>query len=225
MFQFIYKGRFDCIISKQEYETYVIKLYNDIKTRFNIKWSPKKFIVTFESDPNREKGIGGTTDYDRKTDIVYRMRLQLFGYPKKEQTFELMQEVFGYTLTHEMLHFFIPSVKDNSCWSEGITDFMTFWYTDKIEENLNRLTKKYKNIEDPIYKQHLYGYLSGFKKMTALYTENIGIIDDMKKLIKDFNNDDAKKKIYTTPDIISYNPKFKTFFIGKCNNHIPHELK
>ena len=224
MFQFIYKGRFDCLISKQEYETYVMKLYNDMKTRLGIKWSPKKFVITFESDPTREKGIGGSTDYDRKTDIVYRLHLQLFGYPKKEQTFDLIQQMFGYTLTHEMLHFFIPSVKDNSCWSEGVTDFMTFWYSDSIEENLHRVKQHYKHIEDPDYKQHLYGYITGFKKMAALYKESPSVIDDMKRIIKEFNTDEAKKHDHAASDIIAYNSKFKTFFTGKCNRHIPHVL-
>ena len=42
----------------------------------------------------------------------------------------------------------------------------------------------------------------------------------MKHLIKDFNkNDMIKKKEYTQQDIIDYNKKFKTFFIGKCNKH------
>ena len=201
-----------------------MKLYNDMKTRLGIKWSPKKFVITFESDPNRKKGIGGSTDYDRKTDIVHRLHLQLFGYPKKEQTFDLIQQMFGDTLTHEMLHFFIPSVKDNSCWSEGVTDFMTFWYSDSIEENLHRVKQQYKHIEDPDYKQHLYGYITGFKKMATLYKESPSVIDDMKRIIKEFNTDEAKKHDHTASDIIAYNSNFKTFFTGKCNRHIPHVL-
>ena len=225
MFQFKYKGKYDCLIPKDAFEKYVQDLYNDMKKRFNITWSPKKFIVTMEMDPKRPRGWGGNTDYDRKTDIIYRLHLQLFGLPKKEQTFDILQLFFGNIVRHEMLHFFIPSVKDNSCWSEGVTDFMTYWYTDTISDNLSRLQREYKEITDSDYKAHKYGYITGFKKMNSLYTENKSVINDMKRIIKDFNmNSDSKKKEYTSSDIIEYNPKFKTFFIGKCNVHAPHEL-
>lgn len=225
MFQFKYKGKYDCLIPKDVFETYVQDLYNDMKKRFNVTWSPKKFVVTMEMDPKRPRGWGGNTDYDRKTDIIYRLHLQLFGLPKKEQTFDILQMFFGNILRHEMLHFFIPSIKDNSCWSEGVTDFMTYWYTDTISENLSRLQREYKEITDSDYKAHKYGYITGFKKMNSLYTENKSLINDMKRIIKDFNmNSDSKKKEYTSSDIIDYNSKFKTFFIGKCNIHALHEL-
>ena len=225
MFQFIYKGRFDCIITKDIFEQHVKNLYNDIKKKFNITMDPKKFIVTMEIDSKKSKGYGGYTDYDRKTEIIYYLNLQLFGYPKKEQTFELIQGFFGIMLTHEMFHFFLPSVKNNSCWSEGVTDFMTFWYMDAIEENLLRLQNEYKEIKDPKYKEHKYGYITGFKKMVKLYNEDKTVIDTMKMIIKDFNkNLETKQKKYTSSDIISYDKNFKTFFTGKCNNHIAHEL-
>ena len=83
MFQFIYKGRFDCIITKDIFEQHVKNLYNDIKKKFNITMDPKKFIVTMEIDSKKSKGYGGYTDYDRKTEIIYYLNLQLFGYPKK----------------------------------------------------------------------------------------------------------------------------------------------
>lgn len=225
MFDFRYIGKFDCLISKNVFENYVENLYNNLKKCFNILWSPKKFIVTIEIDPKKKRGIGGCTDYDRKTDIIFRLNLQLFGYNKNDITFSILEEFFGYTLTHEMLHFFIPSVKNNSCWSEGVTDFMTFWYNNTISENLIKLTNEYKNITEPIYKKHKYGYITGFKKMDKLFKEDPSIINDMKHIIKDFNkNDTIKKKEYTEKDIIHYNKKFKIFFTGKCNNHYKYEL-
>jgi len=226
MFHFIYKGKFDCLITKADFEIYVENLYNDMKKLFKISWNPKKFIITMEIDPTKEKGWGGNTDYDRNTDIIYKLTLQLFGFSKREQTFSIIQKLFGYTLTHEMLHVFIPSVQNNSCWSEGVTDFMTFWYTDTISENLTRLTEEYKNITDKEYKQHKYGYVKGFQKMAKLYEEDSSVIKDMKRIIKDFNkNDISKKNTYLKKDIIEYNPRFSIFFNGKCNTHFEHKLK
>ena len=228
MFKFIYKGKFNCLITKDVFETHVKQLYYDMKKRFKVIWSPKKFIVTMEMDPTKQKGIGGTTNmvYGKETPITYRLNLQLFGFSKSEITFLIIQEMFGNTLTHEMLHFFIPSINNNSCWSEGVTDFMTFWYSDKIDENLTRLTNEYKHITDKQFKLHKYGYLTGFKKMTKLYKEDSSVITDMKRIIKNFNkNDSNKKKKYTREDIIDYNPKFSIFFNGKCNNHYPHKFK
>jgi len=225
MFQFIYKGRFDCLITKEMFEAYVKNIYSKIQKELNITMVPKKFIVTMEMDSNKPKGYGGYTDYDRKTDIIYYLNLQLFGYPKKEQTFELMQGLFENILIHEMLHFFIPSVKNNSCWTEGVTEFMTFWYLDIIDETLLRLENEYKEIKDAKYKEHKYGYLIGFKKMVKLYNEDKTVINIMKKIIKDFNkNSESKQKEYLSSDIISYDKRFKTFFTGKCNHHIEHKL-
>lgn len=224
MFEFKYKGKYDCLIPKDVFEKYVEDLYNDMKKRFNVTWSPKKFIVIMEMDPKKQQGWGGTRDITVEYNI-FKLTLQLHGFPKKEQTFDILQIFFGNILRHEMLHFFIPYVKDNSCWSEGVTDFMTYWYTDTISENLSRLQREYKEITDSDYKAHKYGYITGFKKMNSLYTENKSVINDMKRIIKDFNmNSDSKKKEYSSSDIIEYNPKFKTFFIGKCNIHALHEL-
>ena len=61
--------------------------------------------------------------------------------------------------------------------------------------------------------------------MVQLYNENQYIINDIMKMISDFNKTiDTKNKIYTASDIISYNDKFKIFFGEKCNEHLPHEL-
>jgi hypothetical protein len=225
MFRFIYKGNFDCLITKDVFETHMQNLYYDMKKRFNIKWSPKKIIITMDMNSKKSKGWGGTTNYDRKTDIVYRLELQLYGYTKKEQTFEILQKLFSITATHEMLHFFIPYVQNNPCWSEGVTDFMTFWFNDTISDNLTRLKREYLEITNKEYKSHKYGYITGFKKMAALYKKDKAIITDIIQMIKDFNkNDNNKKKNYEQSDIISYNAKFKTFFIGKCNQHYTHSL-
>ena len=213
MFDFRYIGKFDCLISKNIFENYVENLYNNLKKCFKISWSPKKFIVTMEIDPKKRLGYGGCTNYDRKTDIVYKLNLQLFGYKISEITFSIIQKLFGYILTHEMLHFFIPSVKNNSCWTEGVTDFITFWYYNTINENLIKLTNEYKNITDPIYKKHKYGYITGFKKMDKLYKEDPLIINDMKHIIKDFNKMILLKRKNIQKKILSHIIKNLKFFL------------
>lgn len=223
MFEFTYKGKFNCIITKNVFETYVKRLYNNLKRRFKVSWSPKKFLVTMEIDPKKPQGWGGTVL--EKSSETYSLLVQLFGYDKHEQTFAIIQQLFGNILTHEMMHFFIPYIDNNSCWSEGVTDFMTYWYSDTISETMFRLEKEYKQITDPSYKQHKFGYISGFKKMLKLYKKDPTVIDDMLRIIKDFNkNEITKQKTYTRKDIINYNPKFSVFFIGKCNEHVTHTV-
>jgi hypothetical protein len=231
MFEFIYKGRFDCLITKGQFEAYVENMYYNMKKILKVKWSPAKFVVTMEIDPTRPKGIGGTTDYDRKSDIIFRLHLQLLGFPKKEQTFDLMEKMFDYTLRHEMFHFFLPSVKDNSCWSEGVTDFMTHLFKHgstnaNLTNALTSLTVKYRETTDEHYKMHLYGYMTGFKKMLSLYRNDPSCIDDVFLLIQDHcKNDATYKKEYTAADIKAYNSDFKTFFVGRCNKHFIHVFK
>lgn len=230
MFQFIYKGRFDCLITKEIFESHVERTYNAMKRQLGVTWSPAKFVVTMETDPKRPRGIGGTTDYDRKKDIIFRLHLQLFGVPKQEQTFELMNQLFDYTLRHELFHFFIPSIQHNSCWTEGVTDFMTILHTHGSTEGnllgfLARLTQRYKEAEED-YKQHLYGYITGYKKMLSLFHEDASVVKDVYKLIRDrHKSDDTYKREYSPSDIIAQNPKFRTFFLGRCNKHIVHEFK
>jgi hypothetical protein len=61
--------------------------------------------------------------------------------------------------------------------------------------------------------------------MAKLYKDDNRVIEDIKQIVQDFNkNSESKKKAYTELDIISYNDKFKTFFIGKCNKHIERKL-
>jgi hypothetical protein len=50
MFHFIYKGRFDCLISKDTFEMYIQNLYYDIKKRFGVTYNPKKFTIKREGD-------------------------------------------------------------------------------------------------------------------------------------------------------------------------------
>jgi hypothetical protein len=218
MFHFIYKGKFDCLISKDTFEMYIQSLYYNIKRKFGVTYNPKKFTITMEMDgKDKRKGYGGNTNENYPN---YELRLQMFGFPKKEQTFDLLNSFFGNTVTHELFHLFIPSVQDNSCWSEGVTDFMTFWYHNTIFENLSRLQHDYNEITDEKYKAHKYGYITGLKKMVTLYNKDPSIMDDMKKIIKEYD----RTKEYTAAHIIAYNPKFKTFFTGRCNKHIPHDL-
>jgi hypothetical protein len=226
MFQFTYKGRFESIITKETYELYIQKLYNDLKKTFEVKFTPKKFIVTLEIDIKKTQGWGGNTDIKIDgNDIIYTLSLQLHGFTKEEQNEFVIRRFFGLLITHEMFHFFIPHVEDNSCWSEGVTDFMALWYLDTIQESLLRLQKEYKEIEDAKYKKHKYGYITGLKKMVKLYNEDKTVFDIMKQIIKDFNkNLETKQKKYKSLDIISYDKRFKTFFNSKCNNHIVHKL-
>lgn len=61
--------------------------------------------------------------------------------------------------------------------------------------------------------------------MANLFNNNNLVINDIKKIIQDFNkNDKNRQKKYTKDDIILYNNKFKTFFVGKCNSHVAHVL-
>jgi len=224
LFRFIYDGEFDCLIDKSTFERCVQSVYLRMKTKFKVRWTPAKFVVTMESNPLRKKAIGGTTDFDRKYDIVYRLRLQLHGYPLKEQTFKMLFDLFEYTLTHEMMHFFIPSVQNNSCWSEGVTDFMTFWFLESMPQNLLVLKYEYANETNLVYKRHRFGYVKGFQRMHALYVMDPTVVQDIIRMIQTFNkNTAAKKKVYAASDIASYNSKFKDFFIGKCNTHIKFE--
>ena len=134
---------------------------------------------------------------------------------------ELIQEMFEHTLRHEMFHFLIPSVKDNSCWTEGVVEFMTNLFRQhgsqkaNLESSLYRLTQTYNETTDIVYKEHLYGYVNGFKKMLKLFNEDPDILDDIR---------DTYKRPYSAADIIAYNPKFKIFFRGRCNKHVVHEF-
>jgi len=222
MFKFLYKGRFDCLISKETFETYVENLFHSMKSRFNVKWTPKQFLVVMEVDPKRRQGWGGNNWYDKQTNTV-TLQLQLFGFPKKDQTFNILQRLFGDTLTHEMLHCFIPPVEGNSCWTEGVTEFMTFWFHDTTDENLARTIREYNEITDEDYKRHKHGYVAGFKKMNALYADKTVMVS-MLKVIRDFNKTpETKRRVYTKSDIIEYDGRFRTFFTGLCG-HVPHAL-
>ena len=58
MFQFRYIGKFDCIITKKEYELYIKNMYYNMKKIFNIKYSPKKIKITMEMNPKKSQGLG-----------------------------------------------------------------------------------------------------------------------------------------------------------------------
>jgi len=223
MFEFIYKGKYDCIISKDIFELYIKTLYFDIRKKLNVKFKPNKFIVTMIMNPNKQQGWGGIIN--NKIYNIFKLELQLYGYPKKLQTFEILQRFFGDVVRHEIFHFFIPYVENNSCWTEGVTDFMTFWYNKTIDKKLKEYLDEYKLITNLPYKKHKYGYICGFKKMANLFKKDYLIINNIKKIIKDFNKmPNLRKKKYKKDDIISYNNKFKIFFTKKCNNHITHNL-
>jgi len=214
--EFVYKGRFDCLVSKKTVEAYVKDLYLSLRSRFKVKWAPKHFVVIMEINPRKEKGWGGNNWYEGDT---FTLQMQLFGFPKREQTFRILQRWLGDTLTHEMLHLFIPSVQGNSCWTEGVVEFMTFWVQGTIRENLVKTMQEYKEITDEAYKQHKYGYVVGFKKMNALYEEDPGVLKVVSKMISD-----NTRKVYTKADILAYDARFRIFFTGGCNRHVPHNL-
>jgi hypothetical protein len=60
MFIFIYKGKYDCLISKKEFESYIKNLYFDMKKILNVKFTPKQFIVTMVMDAKKNQGWGGS---------------------------------------------------------------------------------------------------------------------------------------------------------------------
>lgn len=59
MFIFIYKGKYDCLIAKEEFESYIKNLYFEIKKNFNVKFTPKQFIVTMKMDSKKHQSWGG----------------------------------------------------------------------------------------------------------------------------------------------------------------------
>ena len=71
MFQFRYIGKFDCLISKNVFENYVKNLYNNIKKCFQISWSPKKFVITMEIDPNKKKVKNATRIHHITSEIKW----------------------------------------------------------------------------------------------------------------------------------------------------------
>jgi hypothetical protein len=206
--------------NKEYFEKRVKHLYNCLKREFDIKWSPKQFIITTKVNYNaKEQGWGGDTQrkFAKNGDASYFLNLQLFS-----STLDI--DVFiGTTVTHEMLHFFLPYVEGNSCWSEGVTDFVTFWFHDTIDENLKKLKREFKNIADLEYRAHKYGYITGFAKMVKLYKKSpTTVIRDIKRLVRDHHT--TLQKHYTVDDIVAYNPAFKTFFLHLCNEHVVHKL-
>lgn len=60
----------------------------------------------------------------------------------------MLQNFFGGIIRHEIFHFFIPYIENNSCWSEGVTDFMTYWYNDTIKIKLIEKLDEYTFIKD-----------------------------------------------------------------------------
>ena len=219
-FVFRYKGKFDWLISKEVFEAYCIHIYDDLKRVFKVEWSPKTFFITVETKANKQRGWGGNFQKDA---AGFHLDLQLFGCPKKDQTLTLLQSLLDHTLTHEMLHGFVPSVQGNSCWTEGVVEYLTYWYHDKVADNLARMEEEYKAITDPRYKKHKYGYLVGARKMSRLAKDE-GVMKDLKRLIWDYNrNEESHLKVYTRQDVVAYNARFATFFGAKCF-HVPHAL-
>lgn len=216
VFRFRYKGKFDWLISKEVFEAYCRHLYADLKRVFEVAWSPKEFRITVETDPKKPRGWGGNFQKDA---AGFHLDLQLFGCPKKEQTFTLLQSLLDHTLTHEMLHGFVPFVEGNACWTEGVVEFLTYWYYGKVRENLAVLEEEYAAMKDPVYKRHKYGYLEGVRKMARL--EN-AVLADVQRLVRDANRN--VQKVWTRQDVVAYNPKLAAFFGPKCNEHVPHKL-
>ncbi len=220
-FVFQYKGKFDWLISKEVFEAYCRHIYAGLKREFQVAWSPKAFRITVETDPKKPRGWGGNFQQDA---AGFHLELQLFGCPKKEQTFTLLQSLLDHTLTHEMLHGFVPFVEGNSCWTEGVVEFLTYWYHGNVQENLAVLEEEYKAITDPAYKQHKYGYLEGVRKMAALCAKDARVLHDVKRLVRECNRNETNHfKVYTRQDVVAYNPGFAAFFGPKCN-HVPHTL-
>lgn len=221
MFEFVYKGERDFNVTKTVFETFITTLYEDLRHLFRAQWSPKKIIVTMHVDPKLSRMIGGTTNKLSK----YRYVLDLFlhGIEKQKQTKTVVDELFNYTATHEMFHFFMPYVHNNSCWSEGVTDFMTFWFRNKLEKEVPLSLKNYQEIKEPQYKKHRRGYALGLNKMFELYKKNPSVLGDIKLMVFDYWVDvRSVTRSYSAKDVIQYNPSFKTFFGSEACVHHPY---
>jgi hypothetical protein len=211
MFEFVYKGESDFNVPKPMFETFMKTLFADLKQLFKAQWSPKKIIVTMHVNPKMDRMIGGTTNKPSK--FRYVLDLFLNGIEKPKQTKKVIDELLNYTATHEMFHFFMPYVHTNSCWSEGVTDFMTFWFRNKLEKEVPLQLKQYNEITDAQYKKHRRGYAMGLNKMFELYKKNPNVIVDIKQMVFDYLSDiTSVTRAYSAKDVIKYNPLFKTFF-------------
>jgi hypothetical protein len=109
----------------------------------NVAWSPKEFHITVETNVKKPRGWGGNFQKDQ---TGFYLDLQLFGCPKQEQTFTLLHSLLDHTLTHEMLHGFVPFVQGNSCWTEGVVEYLTYWHNGNVAENLARMQEEYTAI-------------------------------------------------------------------------------
>jgi hypothetical protein len=58
----------------------------------------------------------------------------------------------------------------------------------------------------------------------ALLAKDEGVMQDLKRLIRDYNrNEETHLKVYTRQDVVAYNARFATFFGAKCG-HVLHTL-
>lgn len=169
----------------------------------------------------KQQAKGGNTN--KPSHDIYTLDLQLYGFPRKTQTYAILHEFLYEVAIHEIFHFFMPYVHNCSCWSEGVTDFMTMWFCNNLDKFKIVNEWKYNNQVEQKNKAHRYGYVTGYKKMYDLYQANKEqILKDIFRMIKDYwRNDETIEKEYTPEDIIQYNEKFKTFFANtKCMQHI-----
>jgi hypothetical protein len=225
---FKYTGKF-YICSKKDFELFFINtIINIIKTYF-IKFFPRKIIVKFESKKYKSKSdysYGGTWDDNiRKKGNVPKLLLQAWNLPKN-----MYKEFLENIVVHEIFHLFIPGIKykdgsENSCFSEGFVEFLTYKYNEKLS-NIFKECIKYNKLKDNNYKLHKFPYI-----FTPYYLYKRFIRDPEKIynliyiMIYNFNNNYINYyKKYTKEDIIKYDKLFKKLFTKKCDNQIYWKL-
>ena len=221
---FNYVGKF-YLSKKKDFENFFIKTIINIIEIYKIKYFPKKIIVNFEckqyNDSSGNCSFGGTWSNIRKKTHMPILLLQSWNLPKKDYKFFLDKIV-----VHEIFHLFIPSIKENGCFSEGFVEFLTYKYNNNLDDIIKN-QEIYNKLENNEYKIHKYSYYYTPLYIYKIYLKNPDKIDNLINImIFDFNkNYKNYYKIYKREDIINYNIIFKKLFSKKCNNHILHKLK
>ena len=153
---FEYNGPYLLSIKKSIYEKLIIKTYNDFVKLYNIEYKPKKFIIKYYG----KKMTGGITNYGGtsnkyKKDETFVLSLQVYIDPKyKKKVYNDIKHI----ITHEILHFFVPAVNKNGCWTEGLTDFLAYKYENNLPQIINNMNDL-SLIKNKTYYEHKYSYI------------------------------------------------------------------
>ena len=150
-----------------------------------------------------------------------KLLLQAWNVPKNRYK-DFLEKI----IVHEIFHLFIPGIiykngSQNSCFSEGFVEFLTYKYNNKLSTIIKECIK-YNKIKNKKYKQHSFPYIFTPYYMYKRFIRNpekiYNLIYDM---IYNFNNNYINYyKKYTKEDIIKYDKLFKKLFTKKCDNQI-----